>query len=171
MLSGDNTILKLGKRQVTIADMVRLTTDEKYAKETKRLNLFKKYSIYGYGFGLSLYKDEMLIKKNRITKILHIGKRQIYRLQTENDKFIICTSDQEFPTPNGTYRLIGLHPGMEIYTRSIKDKDAHVEKIEYIKKCGVVDVYEVIMDTKADNFTVNNGIVTSCKTEAFIKHK
>lgn len=125
-LSGDNKIYRdrCGRFAPTIEEMYNIRNDRQYAKETGHLVLHAKYHAKGYGKTLSLCEDGR-IRENRINDICYIGERETYNLVTKSGKYITCTDNHKFPTPNGKKMLKELKVGDVLYCKGKYEKAVH----------------------------------------------
>ena len=128
------------------------------------LNVSELYEIGGdYGCGISLREDGVL-QPNFIDDIKYSGKRAVYKVKTENGRWIKVTNNHKFPTDKGEKRLDNLNVGTNLCVYSGNDIREYVtytyEKIISIDYCGYNHVYDVTMHRPHHNFVVNNGIVT-----------
>lgn len=103
-----------GKFEPTVEEMYKIMHDRNYAIATGHFNLHKKYQLYGYGFALSMF-DDNIIRQNQIIDIAPAGVRQTYEIKTSTGRSIICTDNHKFPTPYGKKRLDELKIGDLVY--------------------------------------------------------
>ena len=123
------------------------------------------FSVKNYGYSYSMKPNgEMVI--NCIINIQQSGIRPLYRVITTTGKFIDCTANHKFPTPNGIKHLYDLSIGDTLY---IVDKlyEFHAgskfvfeDTIMAVEFIGKEMTYDITMDNPYHNFVANNGLIT-----------
>lgn len=124
-VSGDTIIQRAGQNnncfEPTVEEMYRIRNDAEYAKSTGHMSLHKKYTRYGYGNALSMFKDHR-IRKNRIIDIRFNGIKKIYRVKMASGAYLDCTTNHKFPTPNGKKKLEDLKVGDTLFIKGKYEK-------------------------------------------------
>lgn len=118
-VSGSTTLIKPSirkdRRNPSVEEMYKITHDLKFAKENNYLPLRKKYLRLGnYGTALSMFEDGK-VRKNKIIDIQEAGIRKVYKVTTQSGRYIECTDNHKFPTPNGKKQLSELNIGDIMY--------------------------------------------------------
>lgn len=118
-VSGSTTLIKpairKNVRNPSVEEMYKITHDLQFAKDNNYLPLRSKYlRTRNYGTALSMFPDGR-IRKNTIIDIQESGIRKVYRITTKNGKWIECTDNHKFPTPNGKKKLSELQIGDYLY--------------------------------------------------------
>jgi len=164
-LAGNEKIYRLGTKNnnLSIGEMYKIKNNREYAMETGHYQLWEKE---GYGLAYSMQTNEKLYP-NDIVDIRFAGIRSVYKVTTESNKYITCTMNHKFPTPNGKKELSELNIGDELYIYNEEDfvckeelstKLDKIISIEFVKN---TETYDVEMKTPYHNFLVDGGIVTS----------
>lgn len=158
-------------RNPSIEEMYKIMHDLQFAKDNNYLSLRSKYlQNKNYGTALSMFEDGK-VRKNKIIDIQESGIRKVYRIKTLTGKWIDCTDNHNFPTPNGKKKLSDLNVGDELYILGEYKKKKYVynftdgietllDKIVSIEYIREEMTYDVTMDEPAHNFVVNNGLIT-----------
>ena len=118
-VSGSTTLVKPSVRKTvrnpSVEEMYKITHDLQFAKDNNYLPLRSKYlRTKNYGAALSMFPDGR-IRKNTIVDIQESGVRKVYRITTKNGRWIECTDNHKFPTPNGKKKLSELQIGDYLY--------------------------------------------------------
>lgn len=118
-VAGSTTLIKPSNRKdyrnPSVEEMYKIVHDIDFAKENNYIPLRKKYICQGhYSTALSMFSDGK-VRKNKIVDIQPAGVRKLYKVITENGKWIECTDNHKFPTPNGKKMLSQLKIGDELY--------------------------------------------------------
>ena len=134
-VSGETKIMRSqnGKKFVpTIAEMHRIRHDREYARDTRHLDLHKKYVAHGYGKALSLCKDGR-IRENTIKDIYYQGERPVFALTTASGRVVTCTDNHKFPVaPTGELvQLKDLCPGDALYFVGEREKRQACHRYSY----------------------------------------
>ena len=123
------------------------------------------FSVKNYGYSYSM-KPNGKIVINRIINIQQSGIRPLYRVITTTGKFIDCTTNHKFPTPNGIKHLYDLSIGDalyivdKLYEFRAGSKSVFEDTIMAVEFIGKEMTYDITMDNPYHNFVANNGIVT-----------
>ena len=146
-IDGDTKLLRdvCGRYHPTIAEMYKIKNDKEYAKSVNKISLHKKYKLFGYGTGYSLYQDNR-IRKNKVVDIRYQGVKPIYKITLSNGATISTTDNHKYPTKNGEKRLDELKIGDILFVKGEYEKctqkygysDITKENIERksYQKCG-----------------------------------
>ena len=118
-VSGSTTLIKPSNRKntrnPTVEEMYKITHDIQFVRENNYQPLRSKYRRQKhYGSGLSMF-DDGKVRKNIIIDIQPAGIRPVYRVTTENGKYLECTDNHKFPTPKGIKKLFELSIGDSLY--------------------------------------------------------
>lgn len=103
-ISGKTILKRFGQKSSafhpTVEEMFKIKNNKEYAIKTGHYELHQKYKHHGYGNALSMCLDGR-IHKNKIIDIYYSGYREVYKIETESGKEIVCTNNHKFPTPDG----------------------------------------------------------------------
>lgn len=103
-------------RSPSVEETYLIMNDSKYANQHGYFPLRGKYQRYGYPQVQSLYPDGK-IRPNKIIDIQPSGVRQLYKVVTSTGKWVECTDNHKFPTPNGEKKLSDLRVGDVLYIK------------------------------------------------------
>lgn len=169
-VSGSTVIMRMhNAEQFTVEEMYKIRHSPSYARLKKQISLRGKWATFGYGPALSMFDDKTL-HMNNIVDIRIAGIQQTYRITVESGKYIDCTAQHKFPTPNGIFHFYDLDVGDELYVadqvafnfeeRKLSGK-TRIERIISIVALDEEMTYDIEMDEPAHNFVANEGIITS----------
>ena len=123
------------------------------------------FSVKNYGYSYSM-KPNGEIVINRIINIQQSGIRPLYRVITTTGKFIDCTTNHKFPTPNGIKHLYDLSIGDTLYIVDrlyefhAGSKSVFKDTIMAVEFIGKEMTYDITMGNPYHNFVANNGLIT-----------
>ena len=169
-VSGSTVIMRMhNAEQFTVEEMYKIQHSPSYARLRNQISLRHKWATFGYGPALSMFDDKTL-HMNNIVDIRIAGIQQTYRITVESGKYIDCTAQHKFPTPNGIFHFYDLDVGDELYVadqvafnfeeRKLSGK-TRIEKITSIVPQKEEMTYDIEMSEPAHNFVANEGIITS----------
>ena len=129
--------------------------------ETTLRELFKKFtsmpdsdswkarSLMGDRFGM-----------NKLLDVLYKGEKPTIRITLADGKSFRCTPDHRIARPDGSWTEAGdLRVGDDLVTNGVVVVRPSSSTIVSIEDAGVVDVYDLCMETPHHNFVVNGVVV------------
>lgn len=177
-VAGDTRIHRRpnNKWEPTVEEMYLSRNNRVWAIDNNHKPLMDKLRAYGYGMALSMDDGEAMTI-NDIIDIRNAGTDDIYRLTTQTGRYLDCTMNHRFPTPNGTRRLDEMNVGDELYIlewpnrvwyslRAGKWVFSDIDKVASIEFLRHDTVFDVEMDDPFHNYVANNGIIT-CNSHAY----
>lgn len=103
-------------RSPSVEETYYIMNDSLFARHHNYVPLRSKYLSKGYPQVQSMFSDGK-IRPNQIMDIQQSGIRQLYKVTTKTGKWVECTDNHKFPTPNGERLLSELRIGDLLYIK------------------------------------------------------